>query len=120
METMERKTSPRRVYHRLLGSSEHIKQDYVQAADRMVDEALGLLDNEEPELRDWLQTDTEANRLLNTHSLALHVLLWGDSQRGYSLDQTMGRIDALNYRMFSTLAVMATMRERPLAKEIGL
>ncbi len=119
MEVMERKTSPRKIYNKLLGNAQHINQSYVEAADRMVDEALGLLEDEEPGLRDWLQSDTEANRLLNTHSIALHVLIWNDSQRGYDLDRTMGRVDALNYRLFSTMAVMAAMRERPLAKELG-
>lgn len=120
MKVMERNTSPRKIYSKLLGAHEHVKQSYVEAADSLVDEALELLENEEPGLRDWLQTDSDANRLLSTHSIALHVLIWGDSQRGYDLDRTMGRVDALNYRLFSTMAVMASMRERPLAKELEL
>ncbi len=114
---MERKTSPRKVYGRLLSSVEGLDPGNIEASDRMVDESLALLEEEEPTLLHWLTTDPDIDRLLGTHTVALHALLVGDHRRGYPLEHTIGRVDALNYRLVCAVAVVATMRERPLAKE---
>lgn len=113
---MDRKTSLRNVYSRLTSSMKGISADTMAASDTMVDEALALLENEEPGLLSWMQSP-EIDSLLGSHTVAMYALLTGDHQRGYNFDYTMGRVDALNYRLVCTLAVMATMRERPLAKE---
>ncbi|KKN31198.1 hypothetical protein LCGC14_0826210 [marine sediment metagenome] len=115
---MDRKISPRRVYGRLTSTMQGIDKDVVAASDRLVDESLELLEDEEPRLLHWLKTNPEIDTLLGSHTVAMHALLFGDSRRGYPLEHTMGRLDALNYRLVCTLAVMATMRERPLAKEV--
>ncbi len=117
---MDRKISPRRVYSRLSSSMKGIDKDVVAASDRLVDESLELLENEEPGLLHWLKMNPEIDSLLGSHTVAMHALLFGDSRRGYSLEHTMGRLDALNYRLVCAMAVMAAMRERPLAKEVRL
>lgn len=118
MEVMERRTSPRNVYARLIASMRGIDPDTVAASDRLMDESLTLLENEEPGLLRWLSTDPDIDRLLGTHTVALHQLLTGDARRGYSFEHTMGRVDALNYRLACTMAIASAMRERPLAKEV--
>lgn len=84
----------------------------MQALDDRVDEALMLLDLEEPTLSEYLTENREATRLLEAHSAAAFALLTRDQKTGTNFGQTMRRLERLTSRTVAALALGAVLNER--------
>lgn len=112
---MARLTTQRRVFQRALRpylSDQEPDMDEMKLADEELDASLSILDYEEPSLREWLSSDQEIMRLLKANTSAMHALIMTDYNKGFRLDYTVARLDALVFRVACAVAWKAALRER--------
>lgn len=84
----------------------------VERADDWVDQALAALEEEEPSLASWLDTDESINRALTANASAIYWTIISVLAAGDSLEDAMERVDKLVERLVHATALVAAMRER--------
>lgn len=84
----------------------------VGKADSWVDESLATIQDEEPRLAKWLNTDPELQRLMTVNGSAIFWTLANSLQHGYSLEFAVERVDKLVQRAVAAAAFRAVMLDR--------
>lgn len=118
MKTMASTSNARGVLTKLLkrGGLAAIDLANARRADALVDEALDVLDHEEPELREYLNS-MEVEELLRVQTSASYALIVRDNRRGLPLEDMVHRLQTLNFRTICAVALAAAMHERPRAAD---
>lgn len=104
----------RQVMAQLLDSldfREDIK-DEVKLADYYIDEALDVLETEEPSLLEWIQTDEEVDRLRWTNRSTTYWLMMAQMKKQVPLEKIVGKVDNLFGRVLAAVAWRAVMKDR--------
>lgn len=102
---------------------DRVVRETLAPADAYADEALHVLEEEEPRLLRWLGTDGEVKRLLRAHRAATYGALAEADHQQLPVEQLVKSLDALAYRLAAVLAVGAVQNERearPLGWPVGM
>lgn len=92
-----------------------VYQADILQADMFADEALDLLENEEPSLVKWLDSDSDLDRLARTNSTAIYWMLADDIHNGRGLEDSVVKVDKLMRRLVYVMGLRATLRQRAVS-----
>lgn len=84
----------------------------VEDADRWVDEALTVLETEEPSMLEWFSGDEDVSRALDATSIAIFNAVHRGMMLGQPVDKILRWINFYNYRMACASAWNSANRER--------
>ncbi len=90
----------------------------VAVIDLQVDEALHLLEYEEPDLLTYLQGDPESISLVDLHASAAWAVLRRDLSRRAPAKETVRSLGLLMFRAACTLAVGSVQVDRKMRTEV--
>jgi len=105
--------SPRRQLARLVRKHKvEVKNTDIEFGDKWIDEALTVIETEEPSMLDWLSKDPELQTAFRSTLYGIYASIKRDVTRGASIQDTIKWIDFLNYRLTCAVAWYASQRER--------